>query len=112
MIWGHSNSFKLGRKRMKVEAKQKVLKKHFGGWFLTKRTEAEKSQRDIAKGMAYGTPQFVSNWERGVSLPPLKDAPQIAGLLKIPGKEILAQLELCELALVQAKFREARKRFL
>ncbi len=36
-----------------------------------KRVAAGFSQRDVSDKLGYSTPQFISNWERGVSLPPL-----------------------------------------
>lgn len=36
-----------------------------------KRTCAGLSQWDVAKKLGYSSPQFVSNWERGLSDPPI-----------------------------------------
>ncbi len=30
------------------------------------------TQRELSQKMNYATPQFVSNWERGISLPPVR----------------------------------------
>lgn len=35
------------------------------------RTKAGLTQKDISKKLGYTSPQFISNWERGVSQPPL-----------------------------------------
>ena len=35
-----------------------------------KRVAAGLSQRDVSDELGYSTPQFISNWERGISCPP------------------------------------------
>ncbi len=45
------------------------------------RSNAGLSQADLATALGYSTPQFVSNWERGVSLPPIKSLKKIGRLL-------------------------------
>lgn len=41
------------------------------------------SQRELADALGYTTPQFISNWERGVSFPPINKIKKTADLLKI-----------------------------
>ena len=41
------------------------------------------TQRDIAMKLKYTTPQFISNWERGLSHPPIKDIKTIAKAYKV-----------------------------
>jgi transcriptional regulator with XRE-family HTH domain len=38
----------------------------------TKREAAGLSQGQVAKKLKYTSPQFISNWERGISGPPIK----------------------------------------
>lgn len=47
------------------------------------RTEGGLTQGDIAKKLGYTTSQFVSNWERGLSTPPLEALPKLSKLLGI-----------------------------
>lgn len=49
------------------------------------RIAAGLSQGDLAYKLGYSTPQFVSNLERGVSLPPIKSMKKIARIIQ--GKE-------------------------
>lgn len=44
----------------------------------TARSTAGLTQSQLAKKLGYTTSQFVSNWERGASVPPLKTLPKIA----------------------------------
>lgn len=36
-----------------------------------KRLASGLSQRDVSDKLGYSTPQFISNWERGISCPPI-----------------------------------------
>jgi len=53
----------------------------------THRTGKRIHQKELARELGYTSPQFVSNWERGISEPPLKDAKKICGLLGISEKK-------------------------
>lgn len=46
--------------------------------FKTLRENAGLTQREVANKMGYTTPQFVSNVERGIAMPPIKDLPKLA----------------------------------
>jgi len=41
------------------------------------------TQTEIAKHLGYNTPQFVSNWERGLSAPPIESLKQISEILEL-----------------------------
>ncbi len=68
------------------------LKKH--------RILANKTQKEVSDHLGYITPQFVSNWERGLSTPPIKDLKAIAKLYKLNQDELTTRLinaKMCEL---------------
>lgn len=48
-----------------------------------KRHVAKLKQRDLSRELGYKSAQFVSNWERGISKPPLKDAKKVCEILGI-----------------------------
>lgn len=48
-----------------------------------KRIESGYSQMDIAKKLGYTSAQFVSNWERGLSSPPIHTLKKLSELYKI-----------------------------
>lgn len=53
------------------------------GEFLKKSREAQGlSQKDVSTVLGYNTSQFISNWERGLSLPPI---PTLRKLAKVYG---------------------------
>ena len=75
---------------MRSEPTEHDLRRRIVGRFLReKRLKASLTQWDVAHHLQYSTAQFISNWERGVSLPPLDALPKLAGLFGIPGKEII-----------------------
>ena len=75
---------------MRQEPTEHDLRRRIVGRFLReKRLKASLTQWDVAHHLQYSTAQFISNWERGVSLPPLESLPKLAGLFGIPGKEII-----------------------
>lgn len=47
------------------------------------RVRAGLSQGDTAVQLGYSTPQFISNWERGISLPPPKCVSKLALLYRV-----------------------------
>lgn len=46
------------------------------------------SQAEVAQKLGYSTPQFISNWERGVSAPPINTIRKIASLYKVTAEEL------------------------
>lgn len=58
------------------------------------------SQHEVAKKLGYGTAQFISNWERGISNPPISNLKAISKLYKIDFEELSTRLinqKMCEL---------------
>lgn len=73
----------------------KVEDQYLMNWLKTKREAAHLSQSDVSDKLGYATPQFISNWERGVSVPPRAALPKIAKLYRV-------DLEVLEEAVYQA----------
>lgn len=60
------------------------------GLFLKEaRLSKNLSQAHVAEHLGYSTSQFVSNWERGISMPPLSTLKKLVFLLEIDGHEIM-----------------------
>lgn len=59
-----------------------------GEFLKSKRENASLSQGDVAKKLKYTSPQFISNWERGVSSPPIKVLKVLSDLYKISSDEV------------------------
>ena len=75
---------------MKDFKEEQELRQKLVGRFLKEaREESELTQHDVAKKLAYSSPQFVSNWERGVSLPPLDMLPRLATMFSVQPKKVI-----------------------
>jgi transcriptional regulator with XRE-family HTH domain len=53
-----------------------------------KRTQSGLSQKDVATKLGYSTSQFISNWERGVSQPPINTLRTLATMYKIGAEQM------------------------
>ena len=72
------------------KAEQKILlekiamaEKERGDYLRNARTKAGLSQKDVSNKYGWGSAQFVSNWERGLSTPPIKIAKSLCAAYKI-----------------------------
>ena len=61
---------------------------NLGEYLKSKRENASLSQGDVAKKLKYTSPQFISNWERGVSSPPIKTLKLLSELYKVSTDEL------------------------
>lgn len=52
------------------------------------REKAGYSQTQVSTKLGYTSPQFISNWERGLSHPPVKSLNKLAKLYKVKGVEL------------------------
>lgn len=66
-----------------------------------KRESAGLSQNDVAKRLRYGSSQFISNWERGISSPPIKALAALADMYDIKVDELFSHV--LEYSLVHLK---------
>lgn len=60
----------------------------FAEFLKQKRLNAGLSQGAVAKKLGYTSPQFVSNWERGLSEPPIATLQVLASIYDIPVDEM------------------------
>jgi transcriptional regulator with XRE-family HTH domain len=52
------------------------------------REKAEISQRQVADELGYQSAQFISNWERGISSPPMKTLKQLGELYRVSAEDL------------------------
>ena len=74
-----------------------------GKIFKTLRTKEGLTQRDVSSKMGYTTIQFVSNWERGLSAPPIKDLPKLAKLYNTSAEYIFEHVKDAKCGELRAK---------
>lgn len=80
------------------------------GFLKTKREESGLTQQEVATRLGYSTAQFVSNWERGLSYPPIKAIPTISKLYKVDGDKIFNMLLVVAVDLTEKSMKEEYRR--
>ena len=53
-----------------------------------KRTQSGLSQKDVATKLGYSTSQFISNWERGISQPPINTLRTLATMYNVGAEQM------------------------
>ncbi len=72
---------------------ERDLRLKYVGIFLKEaRERAGRTQNEVASFLNYSTPQFISNWERGVSLPPFEVLPRLVQILSVKPKVMMEVL--------------------
>lgn len=57
-----------------------------------KRVDAGLTQSEVASQLGYSSPQFISNWERGLANPPVFILRNLTKLYKVPADEMFGKL--------------------
>ena len=65
------------------------LHKVLGSYLKDKRIDVGLTQSEVAHKLGYSTPQFISNFERGLCSPPLKNLKVLVKLYKLPIDEVM-----------------------
>lgn len=76
----------------------------------TLRQNAGVSQTDVMRALGYDTPQFISNWERGISLPPISKIKKLAKLYGTDADYLYTVVKDETIARTVAKLNKAWKR--
>ncbi len=84
----------------------------FSRYIKQKRMDADLSQKDVAEKLGYSSPQFISNWERGLSTPPIKTVKKIAELYDVSIEEFSNLLLQDTLQQVTADFKKKFKKIM
>lgn len=66
-----------------------ALHQNLGRYLRTKRVSSGLTQAEIADRLGYSSPQFISNFERGLCSPPLKNLKVLVRLYKIDAQELI-----------------------
>lgn len=92
------------------QAQITLARLRFGRWLKARREQVGLKQADVAKPLGYTNPQFISNWERGISDPPVGAYVVLMRLYKIRKDEAIAKYRELKLLPVErevGKLREA-----
>jgi transcriptional regulator with XRE-family HTH domain len=86
------------KKRPTVVYQTKRDYEPFGRYMAEKRVAAGYTQRQVADTLGYSSAQFISNFERGIAVPPLKKLKVLLGMYKMPLDTVLDLILSCERA--------------
>ena len=70
----------------------RLVMRTLNDYLRQKRVDSGLSQLDVARELGYSSPQFVSNWERGLVSPPLETIAVLIDLYKIPSSEVVSKI--------------------
>ena len=68
------------------------------------------TQRDVSRALSYTTPQFISNWERGLANPPLDALAKLAELYSLKADELIRVIERHEQQMLAHQMQILRER--
>ena len=91
-----------------------ALHRPLGSYLKAKRLASGLTQHDVSSELGYTTPQFVSNFERGLCSPPLSALSVLVQLYKIDAEELIEMIvrheeHLLRHSLLGEKKRSSRK---
>ena len=86
----------------------------FADFLRSSREKADLTQKQVADQLGYKTSQFVSNWERGHSIPPMNALKTLSKMYKLSLNELFEQVLGASLAmseeLMRTQYSQLKKR--
>jgi transcriptional regulator with XRE-family HTH domain len=70
----------------------RLVMRTLNDYLREKRLDSGLSQLDVARVLGYASPQFVSNWERGLVSPPLETIAVLIEIYKIPSNDVINRI--------------------
>jgi len=77
---------------MAARKKQYVLPRRYtalGEYLQEMRTKASLTQREVSLALGYSSAQFISNFERGIAVPPLKKLRVLVKMYDMPVETVM-----------------------
>ena len=68
------------------------------------------SQKDVADKLGYSSSQFISNWERNISMPPANTLKKLSGLYDLPTDLLLNAVSTNAANIARKKYAEKFER--
>lgn len=81
------------------------MKLTLGTFLYDKRIASGLTQSQVAKELGYGTSQFISNWERGISAPPIVAIVTLCRLYSVSQEELFELIVQSSLERTEASLR-------
>jgi transcriptional regulator with XRE-family HTH domain len=80
------------------------------GYLKDKRVAAGLTQSEVAKKLGYSSPQFVSNWERGLANPPVFVLRDLTKMYKVGADQMFDLLVVDVKAELEREFYASRSK--
>lgn len=77
---------------MALKKKQYVLPRRYtnlGGYLQKMRMKSGLTQREVSQTLGYSSAQFISNFERGIAVPPLKKLKVLMKMYDMPAETVM-----------------------
>lgn len=77
---------------MAIKKKNYVLPRRYtvlGEYLQAMRTKAGLTQREVSLALGYSSAQFISNFERGIAVPPLKKLKVLVKMYDMPVETVM-----------------------
>ena len=87
-----------------------MRKNHLGKYLQKKRINADMTQIEVARKLGYSSAQFISNFERGLCSPPLKQMKKLTNLYDLDPGEVIDIMMKERLEILEKAFYGRRKR--
>lgn len=97
---------------MAPRKKQYVLPRRYtalGEYLQTMRTKANLTQREVSLALGYSSAQFISNFERGIAVPPLKKLKVLVKMYEMPVETIMDMILDAEREIMSSALRPKSK---
>lgn len=100
------SSSKLNRSDRKIYASTRNYVA-LGEFLKEMRVKSKLTQREVSQALGYSSAQFVSNFESGLSSPPLKKLQALIDLYRMPVEKVMALILEGEREILSAALRPA-----
>lgn len=91
IVWGNVGNY-VSHQPVYRRPTMRLVMRTLSDYLRQKRVDSGLSQLDVAKVLGYSSPQFVSNWERGLVSPPLETVAVLIELYKIQPTEVVEKI--------------------
>lgn len=95
----------------KDESKAALARIRYGAFLKRQREACKLTQKHVADELGFGTPQLISNWERGIAVPAMKEISKLARLYQVERDHLVEIMTAYHEALSEDNISYLRKLF-
>lgn len=92
--------------------KNYVLERNYetlGEYLQNMRIKANLTQREVSLALGYSSAQFISNFERGIAVPPLKKLKILVKMYNMPADEVMDMILDAERQIMSSALKQKAK---